>query len=99
MNESVDNRMRFLQGKNLNAKMLQKYSLQIDITLSVVNINFSTSESQFTKPTFHLYKKEKMLFWKVNLRLAEYLLAGYLATYYHLEPLKHLSFFVFEEQK
>lgn len=30
---------------------------------------------------------------------AEYLLAGYLATYYHLGPLKHPSFFVFEEQK
>lgn len=61
MNKSVDGRMRFMQVRNLNAKMLEKCSCQIDTILCAANINFSTSECQFTKPTLHLYRKEKML--------------------------------------
>lgn len=53
--------MRFMQIRNLNAKILEKYGLQIDTISWAVNINFSSSECPFTKPTFHLYRKEKML--------------------------------------
>lgn len=49
--------MRFMQLKNLHAKILDKYSFQIDATLCAVNINLSNAECQFSNPIFHLLEE------------------------------------------